>query len=133
MDQAEVKEISHTEGESDRYHIPGKTTIAPEVLLTIVRLTTLSVQGVSRMYDVRGGVNKLFRRGVGDGVRIEIGENDKVYADLYVVVIEGVNIRETAHEIQIQVTRAISELVGLPVGRVDVHVEDIDFLEELEA
>ena len=32
----------------------GKTTVSPEVLHKIVRLTTLSVQGVSRMASVGG-------------------------------------------------------------------------------
>ena len=34
---------------------PGKTTIAPDVLLNIATLTALSVNGVSRMSTVPGG------------------------------------------------------------------------------
>jgi uncharacterized alkaline shock family protein YloU len=35
---------------------PGQTTIAPDVLVTIARLTTLSVEGVARMATVSPSV-----------------------------------------------------------------------------
>jgi uncharacterized alkaline shock family protein YloU len=111
----------------------GKTTIAPEVLLTIARLTTLGVPGVSRMSPVSGGVNRFFQRGLGEGVRIDIQENDVVTADLYVILNCDVNIREVSRNIQHKVARAISEMVGMQVGRVNVHVEDIDYPTETEA
>ncbi len=111
---------------------PGKTTIAPEVLLTIVRLTALKVEGVSRLSTVTGGVNRFFRRGYGEGVRIEI-EDDIVYADLFVVLKDNVNIRQVSRNIQKSVARAISEMVGMRVGRINIHIEDIDYpqLEEV--
>ncbi len=115
------------------YHKPGIVTVAPDVLLTIVRLTTLSVPGVSRMGAVRGGVNRLFRRGEADGVRLVIEDDDRVSADLYVVMFGDVNIRETSLAIQSHVARAIHEIVGMQSGEVTVHVEDIDFAEEIGA
>jgi uncharacterized alkaline shock family protein YloU len=50
----------------------GKTTIAPDVLLTIARLSALGVAGVARVEPVPGGVDRLFKRGVHDGVRIAV-------------------------------------------------------------
>ena len=111
----------------------GKTTIAPEVLLTIARLTTLNVTGVSRMSSVPGGVNRLFNRGISEGVRIDIKEDDTVFADLFVILQNDVNIRDVSREIQHKVARAISEMVGMQVGRVNVHIEDIDYPTEPEA
>lgn len=107
---------------------PGKTTIAPEVLLTIVRLTALKEEGVSRLSTVTGGVNRFFRRGYGEGVRIEI-EDDIVYADLYVILKDNINIRQVSRSIQKSVARAISEMVGMRVGRINIHIEDIDYPE----
>lgn len=104
----------------------GKTTLSPEVLLTIARLTTLEVEGVSRMSNVPGGVNRIFKRGLGEGVRIDLRE-DVVYVDLYVILKNNVNIRDISRQIQWNVMRSISEMVGLQVGRVNVHVEDIDY------
>ncbi len=107
-------------------HAPGKTTIAPDVLVTIARLTTLEVPGVSRMANVPGGANRLFARSVGEGVRIDI-RDDMVSADLYIVLKNDVNIRDVSRQVQRGVARAISEMVGMRVGRVNVHIEDIDY------
>ncbi|MEW5941396.1 MAG: Asp23/Gls24 family envelope stress response protein [Chloroflexota bacterium] len=111
---------------------PGKTTVSPDVLITIARLSTLSVPGVSRMAPVSGGVNRLFRRGGGDGVRIETEENT-VYAELYIVLRQDVNIREVSRNVQKQVARAIQEMVGMDVGHINIHIEDIDYEESSEA
>lgn len=106
---------------------PGKTTVATNVLLTIARLTTLKVDGVSRMHQFPGGVNRIFQKGdFGDGVHIKI-EDDRVFADLHVVLHNDVNIREVSRKIQHEVKRALSEMVGMEVGRINVHIENIDY------
>jgi uncharacterized alkaline shock family protein YloU len=110
---------------------PGKTTIAPNVLLTIARLTTLNVEGVNQMSHLPGGVNRVFDRGYEEGVRIRI-EGDHVFADLYVILDHDVNVREVSRNIQYEVSRAISEMVGMEVGRVNVHIEDIYYPPEVE-
>ena len=110
----------------------GKTTIAPEVLLTIARLTTLKVPEVSRMSTIPGGVNRLFKRGLGEGVRIDI-KDDVVTADIYVVVKNNVDIRDVSRSIQQKVARSISDMVGMQVGKVNVHIEDIDYPNDNEA
>ena len=110
----------------------GKTTVAPDVLVTIARLSALSVPGVSRMAQVPGGVNRLFKRGIGDGVRIEVHDN-VVTASLYLILRQNVNIREVSRNVQHQVARALQEMVGMDIGGIDIHIEDIDMDEELEA
>jgi uncharacterized alkaline shock family protein YloU len=110
----------------------GKTTIAPEVLITIARLTTLSVPGVSRLCFDPPKVNRLFRRNFHEGVRVEVKEGT-VYTDIYVVLKNDVNLREVSRTIQQLVSRAISEMVGMNVGGVNVHIEDIDYTRENEA
>jgi uncharacterized alkaline shock family protein YloU len=111
---------------SETIRPPGKTTVSPEVLTNIARMAALSVSGVSRMAPVSGGVNRLFRRGTEDGVQISLHENT-VFADLYLVVKDGVNIREVGRNVQQQVTRAIQETVGMDVAQIDIHIEDIDY------
>ena len=110
-------------------HRTGKTTVAPDVLINIARLSALSVAGVSRMADVSGGVNRIFKRGIHDGVRIEV-EDNIVVVDLYLVLKEDMNIREVSRNVQQQVARAIQEMVGMEIGSIDIHIEDIDFEEE---
>ncbi len=103
-----------------------KTTISPDVLVTIARLSALSVPGVSRMANVTGGVNRLFKRGVHDGVRIEV-EDNLVTANLYLVLKRDVNIREVSRNVQEQVARALQDMVGMDIGSIEVHVENIDY------
>ncbi len=103
-----------------------KITVSPDVLLTIARLTAMKVDGVSRMSHVPAGVNRLFRRGYGEGVRIEL-EDSTIYADIYVILKSSVNIRDVSRCIQHDVGRAFSDIVGMQVGRINVHVEDIDY------
>ncbi len=111
----------------------GKTTIAPEVLLTIAQLTTLNVNGVSRLSHVQTPVNQLLKRTQKrEGVLIEVVD-DVVYADIYVVLKNDMNVRDVSHNIQHEVSRAISEMVGMSVGKVNVHIEDIDYPPEAEA
>jgi uncharacterized alkaline shock family protein YloU len=107
-------------------NIQGKTTVAPDVLVTIARLSALSVPGVSRMANVTGGVNRLFKRGVHDGVRIEV-EDNVIVANLYLVLKPDVNIREVSRNVQQQVARALQEMVGMDIGEIEIHIEDMDY------
>jgi uncharacterized alkaline shock family protein YloU len=77
----------------------GTTTIAPGVLVTIARLTALGVPGVTRMAPVAGGVNRLFRRGASEGVRIEVSENT-VSVDLYLVLGPATNVRDVSRKVR---------------------------------
>jgi len=106
----------------------GKTTIAPEVLVSIARLTALGIEGVSRLAILPLDVGPIFRNPEREGVRIEVIGN-LVNVDVYVVIQRDFNVRDVARAIQSQVTRAISETVGMEVGRVNIHVEDIDYSE----
>ena len=98
---------------------PGKTTVSPDVLVSIAKLSALSVPGVSRMASIPGGVNRLFRKGANEGVRIEV-EEETVFADMYLVLKEDVNIREVSRNVQHKVNRAIQEMVGMDVGHIDI-------------
>lgn len=104
----------------------GKTTIAPDVLISIAKLTALSVPGVYQFTDAPADVSKLFKSHKQNGVQIVV-ENNSVYADLYLILKNDVNVREVSHAVQTQVGRAISEMVGMEVGKINIHVEDIHY------
>ncbi len=112
---------------ADSTRPPGKTTIAPSVLVTIAKSAALQVEGVSRLAQLPGGVNNIFRRGQGDGVRLQIKDDQRVYADIYTILSNKVNVRDTGKKVQQAVERAISQMVGMEVGSVNVHVEDINY------
>ncbi|MEN8171553.1 MAG: Asp23/Gls24 family envelope stress response protein [Chloroflexota bacterium] len=104
---------------------PGKTTIATHVLLTIARLTALEIEGVSRMCQSSSGVNRFFHKGDhAEGVQVKI-EDERIYADIHVALKHNVNIRDVSRNIQQEVKRAFSEMVGMEVGRINVHIDDI--------
>jgi uncharacterized alkaline shock family protein YloU len=111
---------------TDEMRTPGTTTIAPEVILNIARMTTLNVEGVSYMSNVTG-VGEMFTRGQrGGGAHIQI-EDGKVDLNLHVVLEQDVNIRQVSRTIQKEVARAITEMVGMEVGSINIHIEDIAY------
>jgi len=103
----------------------GKTTIAPQVLETIARLTTLAVPGVARMASPPG-VRHLLRQG---GVQLEVVVNS-VRVKLYVVTEPQSSMLSVGRQIQAEVTRAIRDIVGMEVESVDVHIEDVAYPSE---
>jgi uncharacterized alkaline shock family protein YloU len=104
----------------------GKTTIDPEVLLTIVRLAALGVDGVSHMASGPHNVDSLIRRSYSNGVKVEV-ENNTVYVDAYLVMKRDINLLETSRKVQQQVKRAIQEMVGMEIGTINIHIEDVDY------
>jgi uncharacterized alkaline shock family protein YloU len=86
---------------------------------------------VQRVAVIPAGVDRLFRRRLGDGVRMTI-EDGLICGDIFLILKGGVNVREVGRDVQVQVARAIQEMVGMDVGRIDIHVENIEY-EQAEA
>jgi uncharacterized alkaline shock family protein YloU len=110
----------------------GTVTIAPGVLVTIARLTALSVPGVTRMGPGFGPKPKrLFRRrcASGEGVYVAV-EDGMVIADVCVIVERDVNMLELARRVQAEVTRAIHDMVGMQVREVNVYIQDVEWGEQ---
>jgi len=110
----------------DEVRSPGTTTIAPNVLVTIAQLTALQVEGVAGLAPQPVVVKKLFRRGIGDGVDLDI-QDGAVTADLYLVLKAETNVRDVSRNVQQEVARALEEMVGMPAGAINVHIQDIDY------
>lgn len=104
----------------------GKTTIDPGVLINIAKLAALSVDGVSKMASGPHIIESVLKSNYADGVKIEV-ENNSVYADLYLILKSNTDLRKTSQLVQNKVNRAITEMVGMEIGWVNVHIEDIDY------
>ena len=107
----------------------GRVTIAPEVLVTIARLTSQSVEGVAQLCHQigPGNVDRVLGRVAGDGgVQIAVID-DAVRVDLYIIVEPNANMRTVSQEMQRAVTRAIQDMVGMEVSAVNVHIQDVAF------
>ena len=101
----------------------GKTTLTPEVILTIARMTALEVEGVKAMGSIKPGVLRLKSRGK-DGVSLLI-EDDNVFVNLFLILDGNHNLREVSRTVQHQVGRAIAEMTGFEVSQVNIHIEDV--------
>lgn len=107
----------------------GMTTVAPDVLMSIARLTTLGIEGVSRMCTT-STMSEIFQKGNrSSGVRVLI-EDKVVFIDLHVILENDVNVRHVSKKIQDDVARAVKEMVGLDVGEIKIHIEDINYQSE---
>jgi uncharacterized alkaline shock family protein YloU len=107
----------------------GRVTIAPEVLVTIARLATQSVEGVAQMCHAvgPGNVNRLLgREAGGGGVQIVVSD-DTVRVDLYIIIEPDVNMRSVSQKIQEDVTRAIQDMVGMKASAVNIHIQDVAY------
>ncbi len=107
------------------YPSSGKTTLSPDVLVTIARMAALEVEGVKALAHVKPSVNSLFKHDH-EGARVVV-EDSQVLVELYLVMESDVNLREVGRTVQHVVARAITEMTGLDVGHVNIHIEDIDF------
>jgi len=101
----------------------GTVIISPAVLSMIARLTTLSIPGVARMMS--SPVRRVFGARGYDGVELQV-EDDTVVLDVFVIAASDVNMLRLSREIQGKVTRAIHEIVGMPVREVNVHIVDVE-------
>ena len=103
----------------------GKVTIAPDVLVTIVQKTALSVPGVARLSENVPGVQRLLGiHTTAEGVQVSIADG-QVTVDVYLVGRRGFDLFQMGRSLQKNVRRAIEDIVGMQVREVNVHVEDI--------
>lgn len=111
----------------------GKVTFADEVVAIIAGLAATEVKGVSAMSGtVAGGiVEKLGRKNLTKGVKVEVGEKETAI-DLYIIVDYGVRIPEVAWNIQESVKKAVESMTGLDVVEVNVHIQGVSFEKDIK-
>ncbi len=106
--------------------ITGTVKLAPEVLATIVNLTTVAVPGVVAMGTVPGhGFPLRPRHDTTRGVRLGVRQNT-VTVDLYVIVAQGINMVGAGAAIQRAVTDAVHEMLGMDVKDVNIYIQNIE-------
>lgn len=105
----------------------GTVRIAPRVLATIARLTALSVEGVSRLCPapVRSVGSLWSGHGPNAGVRVDVVD-DAVVIDIYVTATAEANMLSLGREVQGRITRAVEDMVGMPVQAVNVYIRDVE-------
>ena len=112
---------------------PGSNIIySGEVVSIIAGVAAAEVEGIAGMVNVPNSGLLGKNRNVTKGVKVEIG-TEEASVDLYVTVEYGKPIQKAAHEAQESVRKAIEEMTGLHVVRVDVHVQGVSFEKENKA
>jgi uncharacterized alkaline shock family protein YloU len=104
----------------------GEVTIAPNVLTTIVRQTSLEQRGVTRLTAIppkmRGRVGTV--RAADDGVFVAVTEQG-VRVEVHLAAENGINLLKLGETLQASITRAIEEMVCMTVASVDVYIDDV--------
>lgn len=107
----------------------GRIEVAPDVLAMIAYFAAQRVDGVAKMANVPTDAARLFRRHARhDGIVLDLSDN-KIRFDIYVIMEPDVNIMEASHKLQKAVVEAVDTMVGLPVTAVNVHVEDVVYVQ----
>ncbi len=101
----------------------GTVVIAPDVLVSVARLTTLAMPGVAHLSPT--GVRAVFGKDTG-GVRVSI-EDDQVTIDVRIVVEHGTSMLQLSQKLQAKIARAIQDIVGMDVAAVNVYIADVQF------
>lgn len=108
-------------GHMETEAIPGSVTVETGVLETIARLAALEVSGVVEIAE--RDVDRLL--GVsGRSVVVQVREG-RVTIELHVIAGPGHSLLQLGRTIQHEVTRAIQQMIGMPVEAVNVHIEDV--------
>ena len=105
--------------------VQGKVTIAPSVLTTIVRQTALEQSGVQPPGAVpTEGARSAAGGATEEGIFVAVTEPG-VQVELHVVADAQSNMLKLGAALQAEITRALEEMVGMPVVAVDVYIDDV--------
>jgi uncharacterized alkaline shock family protein YloU len=104
----------------------GRIEVLPTAIANVASAAVLKAYGVVGMAspDLRGGLAELLNRDLQRGVRVEY-VNEQLIIDLYVVIQYGTRISEVAHNIMRGVKFQVEKSLGIPVARVNVHVQGL--------
>ena len=108
--------------------IPGKLTVANDVIAEMAGYAALESYGVVGMADpnLRDGIAKLLPQSrLRKGIEIRKSEGGAICADLYIIVEHGTNLAEVSRMLAEKVAYVLQDSAQLPVESVDVHVQGV--------
>ena len=104
----------------------GRIEVLPQAVANLASSAVLKSYGVVGMAspDLRGGLAELLNRDLHRGVRVQHND-DQFIIDLYVIIQYGTRISEVAQNIMRNVKFRVENSLGIPVARVNVHVQGL--------
>lgn len=108
----------------------GRIDISPTAVAHLASAAVVKSYGVVGMAspDLRGGIAELLNRDLHRGVRVQ-HVNEQFIIDLYVIIQYGTRISEVAQQIMRTVKYRVEKSLGIPVSRVNVHVQGLRMTE----
>ena len=105
----------------------GTITIDQEVIARIAGIAATGCYGIVGMAakSMKDGLVHLLKmESLTKGVRLQM-DDEYLIINLYIIVEYGTNINAIAETLKDNVKYRVEEQVGLPVGQVNVFVEDV--------
>jgi len=111
----------------------GNISVSKDVVAIIVAMETMKINGVVGLTAGRKGMSAplLDKSSLTKGVEVAMNQKE-VAITISIVADYNTGIYQTARETQKNVKKAIENMAGLSVSKVDVHVLDVKFKEEKE-
>jgi uncharacterized alkaline shock family protein YloU len=102
--------------------------IAHSVVASIVRLSTLEVEGVHTVGSdgfVDGIVEMLSKRESDRGVKVTDDDQGRYFIEVHVIVRFGAELAKVAEKIQANVRAKVAKMTGNPVAKIDVIIDGV--------
>ena len=114
------------------YTNKGKITCNKNILLSIINLATKEISGVAALTNkFKNPIAKLFSKKGFDGVKVNFDQNGNLFVDVYIKVYNGFSIPDIAYRVQGNVKNNIASMVDMKASKVNVHIVDVEFKEEV--
>ncbi len=107
----------------------GGMSIAPGVIETVISVAMSEVEGVVAvgLTSVNSLVAAISGKGSAQGIDVDVDDAGKLSVDVHVEVSYGQPLPEIAARIRQVVYDSVTSQIGIPVGRVDVYIDGVQF------
>lgn len=111
----------------------GNVTISTEVIATIASVAAGEIEGVSKMeMNFAESISEKFgKKSYSKGVKVQI-EDDTVIIDVFINIIFGYPINETAVKVQENIKKSVESMTEFKVKKIDVHISGVTTIVEEE-
>lgn len=107
--------------------IGGKVNYNKDIILSIIKIATTEIKGVSGLSENFGSLLKRwFGENYGQGISIT-NSFDNLTINVYIKVVFGNNVTEIAYRVQQNIKNALASMVNLEINKINVHVLGVSF------
>ncbi len=107
----------------------GNVKISDEVISIIATMATSEVPGVHSMSgNITSGIVEFLggKKSPSKGIKVTVDDLGNITLDIHITITYGYKIPDVAWEVQEKVKKAVEELTGMPVQKVNIHVDGVN-------